>query len=101
MLNRRHWTIALLPVVALLASGCLGGSDRTKAGVTSHRTLSLVMQAPDGQDAGTQYFAEEVSRRTNGHVQIVVAGDYSSSDPDNELRLARALRDGRVKLGYL
>jgi TRAP-type C4-dicarboxylate transport system substrate-binding protein len=101
MLARRSWTVSLVPLVALLVSGCAGGSHQTKAGVSSHRTLSLVMQGADGADADTQYFAAEVSRRTNGHIRIVVGGDYSSADPDNELRLARALRAGKVKLGYL
>src|SRR5215218_361302 len=93
--------IVLLPLLALLASGCFDDSGKTKAGVESQKTLTLIMQAPDGDDADTVYFAAEVKRRTNGRIRILIGGDYSSLDPNNELRLARALRRGDVKLGYL
>src|SRR5436190_8491888 len=96
-----RWTLVLVAMLVLLVSGCLGGSGKTKAGVEANRTLRLVMQGPEGEDTDAAYFAAEVKRRTNGRIQIVVGGDYPSSDPDNELRLARALGRGDVTLGYV
>ena len=60
------------------------------------------MQAPDGDDADAAYFAAQVSNRTEGRVRIVVDGNrYTSLDPDNELRLVRDLRAGKVPLAYV
>lgn len=98
----------LLPAVVLAiaatfaASGCLGGSDKTKAGVGQQQRVTLKMPAPDGDDADAAYFASQVSSRTSGRVRIVVDGNtYTSIDPDNEVRLVHDLRTGKVPLAYV
>jgi TRAP-type C4-dicarboxylate transport system substrate-binding protein len=100
---RPHWAVAVLaPVAVLLAAGCFGGSGKTKASVGKSRSLTLRMQAPDGDDPDAAYFAEQVKDRTDGRIRIVVDGDtYSSVDPDNELRLVRDLRSGKVAIAYV
>jgi TRAP-type C4-dicarboxylate transport system substrate-binding protein len=60
------------------------------------------MQVPDGDDPDAAYFADQVRAETNGRVRIAIDGEtYASSDPDNELRLVRALRRGDVAIAYL
>lgn len=91
--------LALLVVLAVVGSGCGGGG--TKAGGKA-AGLRLVMEAPDAPDPDAEYFAREVARRTGGSVRIVEGGPrYTSADPDNELRLIRALESGKVKIAYI
>lgn len=93
-------TLILLALAAACAAGC--GSAGTKAGAGTGTVLSMKMQAPDGDDADAAYFADEVRRRTAGRVRIEIDGhSYSSVDPDNELRLIRDLRAGRVATAYV
>ena len=104
MANPTRLLPALVLAIAAMfaASGCLGGSEKTKAGVGQSHQLKLTMQAPDGDDADAAYFAAQVSDRTEGRVRIVVDGNrYTSLDPDNELRLVRDLRAGKVPLAYV
>lgn len=100
---RRSAAVSVVALAATLAgSGCFGGSAQTKAGVGGLRSLTLRMQTPDSDDPDAAYFAEQVKARTGGRVHVVIDGDtYSSSDPDNELQLVRALRRGKVALAYL
>ena len=102
-MRRKSWIAALTATtVAVLAAGCFGGSAKTKANVGKSRSLTLTMQAPDGDDPDAAYFAEQVKKLTDGRVRIVVDGQtYASIDPDNELRLVRDLRSGKVALGYV
>jgi TRAP-type C4-dicarboxylate transport system substrate-binding protein len=93
---------AVALAVAFLAGGCAGGSSRTKAGVGGSRQLTLRMQAPDNNDEDAEYFASQVKARTHGRIRIVLDGDtYASADPDNELRLVRDLRRGKVAIAYV
>jgi len=95
-------TLVLLAVAAISSGGCLGGSGKTKAGVEAPKTLTLTMETPDGPDADAEYFIAQVKTRTNGRVRIIESsGPYSSVDADNELRLVRDLRRGKVKLAYI
>jgi TRAP-type C4-dicarboxylate transport system substrate-binding protein len=98
----------LLPAVVLTiaatfaSSGCLGSSEKTKAGVGQSQRVTLTMPAPDGDDADAAYFAAQVSARTDGRIRVVIDGDrYTSVDPDNEVRLVRDLRSGKVPLAYV
>jgi len=98
---RFEWLLTgILALVAI--STVTGCSAKTKAGAGSAHTLTLTMAAPDGDDADAAYFAEQVKDRTDGRVRIVIDGDtYSSTDPDNELRLVRDLRRGKDAIAYL
>jgi TRAP-type C4-dicarboxylate transport system substrate-binding protein len=88
--------------LTLIVTGCFGGSAKTKANVGKSRSVTLTMQAPDGDDPDAAYFAEQVKKRTDGRVRIVVDGQtYTSVDPDNELRLVRDLRRGKVALAWV
>jgi TRAP-type C4-dicarboxylate transport system substrate-binding protein len=101
-MRQMFWLAVGTTTFALVAAGCFGGSGKTKANVGKSRTLTLTMQAPDGDDPDAAYFAEQVKERTDGRVRVVVDGrTYTSVDPDNELRLVRALRSGKVALAYV
>lgn len=98
--------LRLWPVLALAlllgTTGCFGGSGKTKVGGKKLRQLTLVMQTPDAPDANAEHFIAQVTERTNGRIRIVEGGnEYSSRDPDNELRLVRALRSGKEQMAYL
>ena len=103
--SRRLRSILLAAValpVALTAGGCSGGSSQTKAGVGESRQLTLRMQSPDSVDPDATYFVMQVKARTHGRIRIVIDGDtYTSSYPDNEVRLVRDLRRGKVSLAYV
>ena len=103
--SRRLGSIRLAGValaVALTACGCSGGSSQTKAGVGESRQLTLRMQSPDSVDPDATYFVKQVKARTHGRIRIVIDGDmYTSSYPDNEVRLVRDLRRGKVSLAYV
>jgi TRAP-type C4-dicarboxylate transport system substrate-binding protein len=91
----------LLAFLAFVAAGCFGGGG-TKAGGESVNRITLAMETPDAPDADAEFFIQEVKRRTGGRIRIVeAANEYSSGDPDNELRLVRALRSGKVKIAYV
>lgn len=93
-------TFLIAVAIVALVVGCSGA--KTKAGAGEARVLRLTMMAPDGSDPGAALFADEVKRRTHGRIQIVVDGDsYDSLDPNNELRLVKALRAGTVSLAYV
>jgi TRAP-type C4-dicarboxylate transport system substrate-binding protein len=64
-------------------------------------TITLTMQSPDGQTSDTVYFAQEVAYLTNDRLRIAIGNAYPSDNPNNELRLAVALREGTVAMGYL
>ena len=92
----------ILLTLALVAGGCAGSSSQTKAGVGASRRLTLRMQAPDNNDDDAEYFASQVKARTHGRIRIVLDGDtYASADPNNELRLVRDLRRGKVAIAYV
>jgi TRAP-type C4-dicarboxylate transport system substrate-binding protein len=104
MANRARLVPAVVLAIAVITttSGCLGSSDKTKAGVGQRQQVTLTMPAPDGDDADVAYFAAQVSSRTGGHVRIVVdRNTYTSVDPDNEVRLVHDLRAGKVPLAYV
>jgi TRAP-type C4-dicarboxylate transport system substrate-binding protein len=91
----------LFAVLVFVAAGCFGGGG-TKAGGNFVHRITLAMETPDEPDADAEFFVREVKRRTGGRIRIIEAGEkYSSGDPDNELRLVRALRSGKVKMAYV
>jgi TRAP-type C4-dicarboxylate transport system substrate-binding protein len=63
--------------------------------------ITLTMQSPDGQTSDTVYFAQEVAYLTKDKLRIAIGNAYPSGNPNNELRLAVALREGKVAMGYL
>lgn len=94
--------LAFLPLVALLAAGCFGGANKTKAGSESLRQLTFVMQTPDAPDPNAEYFIQQVKQRTNGRIHIVEGGtDYGSCNPEHEAGLVAALRAGRAQMAYI
>jgi C4-dicarboxylate-binding protein DctP len=104
--SRMRSTITLPATVLVLASAlaaCGGAKHVDKSGAPiAAPPVQLTLQAPDGDDADATYFATQVKTRTGGRVRISIDGDsYNSTDPDNELRLVRDLRAGKVALGYV
>jgi TRAP-type C4-dicarboxylate transport system substrate-binding protein len=59
------------------------------------------METPDAPLASAQFFAQRVAVLTHGRVHVVEADDYSSGTPDNEARLALALREGGVQMAFI
>jgi TRAP-type C4-dicarboxylate transport system substrate-binding protein len=102
MIGSPHRIVCLAVVsLVLTAAGC-GGSSTTKAGPGAVRSITFTMQTPDGDSADAAYFVDQVKARTGGRVVIAIDGNgYSSNDPDNELRLVRDLRRGKVTLAYI
>jgi TRAP-type C4-dicarboxylate transport system substrate-binding protein len=103
---RRHLRqpalVAAAVLLSVLVAGCFAGSGKTKAGLGVSRSLTLRMPSPDSDDPDIAYFVDQVRLRTHGRIRIVIDGDtYNSVDPDNELRLVRALRRGKVAIAYL
>ena len=94
--------LAPLLLLAVALAGCPGGAGRTKSGVRSTHAVTLKMPVPDSDDVDAAAFAADVSRRTHGHVRIVLdKTGYSSVNPDNELQLVKDLRSGRVPIAYV
>ena len=99
-----HARTAAISALALTlgATGCFGGSGKTKVGGKQLRQVTLFMQTPDAPAADAEYFIQQVKERTNGRIRIVEGGnEYSSRDPDNEARLVRALRSGKEQMAYI
>jgi TRAP-type C4-dicarboxylate transport system substrate-binding protein len=60
------------------------------------------MQAPDGPTSDELYLQRQVKLRTDGRVRIVLDNlDYTSRYPDNEAKLVRDLRNGKVSFAWL
>ena len=77
-------------------------STSSKSGATAHRTVTLTLAMPDGDDPLGRAFAEAVARRSGGSVRLRPhTHDYSSIDPANEVALAKDLERGRADIGYL
>jgi TRAP-type C4-dicarboxylate transport system substrate-binding protein len=90
--------VALLAAAGLVACGS-GGADKSGARGDSRVTLTLEM--PDAGDRLGLAFADAVARESGGSVRVNVGRGYSSVQPANELKLAKALEAGRVDAGYL
>ncbi len=94
-------------ILAAAALACLLGGCGTAATVNKEGakiaagTITLRMETPDAPQADADYFVEQVLARTHGQLHIVVADDYPSADPNNELRLAEALREGSAEMAYI
>jgi TRAP-type C4-dicarboxylate transport system substrate-binding protein len=108
MVSHVHKFTAAALGVALLSAlvGCGGGNKVTKQGETLSQRVTFTMETPDASQTGgarelAQFFAQRVAALTHGQVHIVVANHYSSGHPDNEARLAVALRKGQVQMAYI
>jgi hypothetical protein len=104
MASHAYKIIGLLITVAalvLLGAGCGRQSKQNKEGSTLSPAVTLKMETPDAPQADAQFFTERVAALTHGHVHVIQAPDYSSSDPDNEARLAVALRQGQAQMAYI
>lgn len=93
--------LVLRVTVACAAAIAVSACGGTKSGGNAERHLTIVMQTPDAPDADAEYFIQQVKARTHGHVVIAEGTGFPSSNPDNEARLALALRNGKVKLAYI
>src|SRR4051794_3447899 len=83
----------LLAVCGLGACGAGSGADKT--GATARHDVTLTVQMPDADSASGREFARAVATRTRGSVHIRLGTTrYASSDPANELLLAKAIQRG-------
>jgi TRAP-type C4-dicarboxylate transport system substrate-binding protein len=93
--------VALATVVGSLVA-CGGSEHVQKSGAPTHRTVTLTLAMPDGDDPLGHEFAEAVARRSGGSVRLRPnPHDYASIDPANEVALAKDLERGRADVGYL
>lgn len=101
--TRIHKSTAVTLGLALLVvlGGCGGSSHATKEGTKTSGQITLKMETPDSPQASAEFFAKRVDQLTHGHLRVIQAADYSSADPANEVRLAAALRQGKVQMAYM
>jgi TRAP-type C4-dicarboxylate transport system substrate-binding protein len=93
--------VALATVLGTLVA-CGGSEHVQKSGATTHRTVTLTLAMPDGDDPLGHAFEEAVARRSGGSVRLRPnPHDYGSTDPANEVALAKDLERGRADVGYL
>lgn len=86
---------------ACLLAGC-GGTEANKSGASDSDPVNLRLGMPDDGDTLGELFIENVAKRSGGSIRVqLVADDYSSRLPANESKLARALQQGLVDIGYL
>jgi TRAP-type C4-dicarboxylate transport system substrate-binding protein len=100
--------VSVAIVVAGAAAVCVLGGCGSAGGINKEgakiapRQITLTMESPDGPTPDTTYFLNQVLDRTHGQLRVIVDPvRYSSADPANELRLAVALREGRVQMAYI
>ena len=95
--------LAVTALAAALAglAGCAGTPSIGKSGAVRQAVTVITLQMPDAGDPGGMYFAQDVAQRSHGTVEVRVDGtSYPDALPSNELRLAGALRAGRVGFSY-
>ena len=86
---------------ACLLAGC-GGTEANKSGASDSDPVNLRLGMPDDGDTLGELFIENVAKRSGGSIRVqLVTDDYSSRLPANESKLARALQQGLVDIGYL
>ena len=86
---------------ACLLAGC-GGTGANKSGASDSDPVSLRLAMPDDGDTLGELLVENVVKRSGGSIRVeVVTADYSNRLPANESKLARALQQGLVDIGYL
>jgi TRAP-type C4-dicarboxylate transport system substrate-binding protein len=98
-LTYRGSSLALALVAAAWVAAC--GQSGDKSGATADRQVTLRLSMPDQSDKLGTAFANGVVERSGGSVRIEIGRGYSDELPANELRLARALEEGRAEIGYL
>ena len=101
----RHSLVALLVAAAAL-SGCSGDSrSADKAGGTANApvVLTLATTASTGlNDAPpVREFVRRVGLLSHGSLRLNVAPQWGNLAPDAEVRLVRAVRAGKVDLGWV
>ena len=97
----RAISTTLAIAAACLLAGC-GGTEANKSGASDSDPVNLRLAMPDDGDTLGELFVENVAKRSGGSIRVqVVTGDYSNRLPANESKLARALQQGLVDIGYL
>jgi TRAP-type C4-dicarboxylate transport system substrate-binding protein len=97
----RAISTTLAIAAACLLAGC-GGTGANKSGASDSDPVNLRLAMPDDGDTLGELFVENVVKRSGGSIRIqVITGDYSNRLPANEAKLARALQQGLVDIGYL
>lgn len=97
----RAISTTLAIAAAFLLTGC-DGTEANKSGASDSDPVSLRIAMPDDGDTLGELFVENVAKRSGGSIRIqAVTADYSNRLPANESKLARALQQGLVDIGYL
>ena len=78
------------------------GTGANKSGASDSDPVNLRLATPDDGDTLGELFVENVVKRSGGSIRIqMITGAYSNRLPANESKLARALQQGLVDIGYL
>lgn len=97
----RTISTTLAIAAACLLAGC-DGKEANKSGASDSDPVNLRLAMPDDGDTLGELFVENVAKRSGGSIRIqVITGDYSNRLPANESKLAGALQQGLVDIGYL
>ena len=82
-------------------AACEGQPTVDKAGAVRHAVTVIRLQLPDEGNPDGLYFAQDVARRSDGTLKVVVdSSTYPSTVPANEARLVAALRSRTVGFSY-
>lgn len=102
LVRRASRTLLVAAAVVPGLVGCTYEPSANKSGAPVQDQVQITLQMPDAGDAQGLYFADAVELRSGGSIHITIdATSYSSSEPSNEPKLARALETGRADIGYL
>jgi TRAP-type C4-dicarboxylate transport system substrate-binding protein len=108
MSNHRRFSIAgalcLGMLTATATSGCghasHAGSARAGAAQVA-KVRQIVLEASDPADPETLYLAKQIEARSRGGLSVQIDSQYNSTEPANEVRLAKAVRAGTVSFAFV
>ena len=100
--SMRRTVAGALAGAVLIAGGC-DGSDRDKAGGSeTAEPLVLTMAQPGGpQPAQLAAWAEEVSSRSDGTLEIEFVADWRRGEPEYEVGTIEDVRAGKVDMAWV
>src|SRR5262249_35313336 len=96
------WCVGVLVAVAI--SGCGQGSHAgsARAGAAQvAKVHQIVLEASDPADPETIYLAKPIEARSHGGLSVQIDSKYTSIEPANEVRLAKAVRAGAVSFAFV
>ena len=101
-IRRAFGTAIVATGLACALAACGSANDLNKEGTKiAARKVTLTMFSSEGPTTDTTYFDAQVAQRTHGQLRVVMEAGYSNANQANERRLAAALRENKVQMGYI